>query len=71
LHFLDNAAKVGYQPRVVTTKHAFGFHYQAEVRNRMGKVIKEEMGYPMKQWRQWIAGEKIRWDTPEGEVVWD
>ncbi len=61
LFFLDNAARLGYRPLIDTTKHAFGFHYDAE----------KDVGYPEEQWRQWVAGEPIRWWTAAGEVVWN
>lgn len=32
LFFLANARKLGYQPRIVCTKHAFGWHFQSERR---------------------------------------
>jgi hypothetical protein len=28
-------------------------------------------GFPAPQWRQWLAGEPISWDTPAGKVVWE
>jgi hypothetical protein len=61
LWFLENASKLGYKPRVVTTKHAFGFHYDARA----------DKGYPEEQWKQWIAGEAIVWQTPDGPVTWN
>lgn len=32
LYFCTNAMKLGYQPRIVCTKHAFGFHFRTEKR---------------------------------------
>lgn len=34
-------------------------------------VSLEDRGYPEEQWNQWIRGESIRWQTPEGSVVWN
>lgn len=59
--FYENAHKLGYEVHAITTKHAFGFHFDPE----------NKVGYPTKQWNQWINGEKIVWDTPEGPVEWD
>lgn len=62
LYFLKNANKLGYVPRVVTSKHAFGFHYDAE----------NDQGYPTRQWKQWVSGEPITWEMTNGPpVVWD
>lgn len=60
-YFLDQAAKLGYKPAVVTTKHAFGFHYDRQ----------KDTGYPQEQWEQWTGGQPITWKTKEGVVVWD
>ncbi len=59
-YFLDRASRIGYKPAVVTTKHAFGFHYDA----------KRNKGYPEQQFNQWQAGQPIVWDTPAGPVTW-
>ncbi len=61
LHFLSQAQRLGYRPSVLTTKHCFGWHYDKD----------NDVGYPEKQWNQWISGEKITWDTPDGDVTWD
>jgi hypothetical protein len=89
-YFLDHAEKLGYQPYIDTTKHAFGFHYQPEYccdcgwqhpsvkmsrthkrDNPTHKMALEDKGYPVEQWEQWTSGECIRWQTPDGEVVWN
>ena len=60
--FLRNCHRIGVHPHVVTTKHAFAFHYDAT----------SDRGYPEKQWQQWISGAPIVWDVAEGEpVVWE
>lgn len=59
--FCRHAAKLGYQPHILTTKHAFAFHYD----------FQKDCGYPQKQWQTWSKGEKIVWDTPDGPVEWD
>lgn len=61
-HFFDNANKLGYSALIDCTKHAFGFHYD----------IKEKMGYPQKQWIQYLHREPIVWPATKGhkEVVW-
>ncbi len=35
------------------------------------KMKMEDRGYPDRQWRQWVGGEKITWGTPEGVVEWE
>lgn len=70
-YFLHNARAMGYKPRVACTKHAFGFHFTPERRDKAGKIVQMEQGYPTEQWSQWVAGEPIVWQTPEGPVVWD
>ncbi len=61
IYFLSLAHKLGYKPAIVTTKHAFGFHYDKA----------RDVGYPEKQWQQWSSGEPIVWATPDGPVTWD
>lgn len=60
LHFLDRAGKLGYQPMVDCSKHAFGWHYD----------LKTGQGYPKRQWNQWAKNQSVTWQTPEGRVVW-
>lgn len=60
LYFLTNAAKLGYQPMVDTTQHAFGWHF-----DRRAKI-----GYPRKQFDEWETKRTATWDTPGGPVVW-
>lgn len=60
-YFLSLAHELGYKTAVVTSKHAFGFHYDR----------KADKGYPEKQWKQWTTGQPIVWDTPDGPVQWE
>jgi hypothetical protein len=61
LYFLGQAAKLGIKPLVVCTKPAFGWHLDSAT----------DTGYPETQWKQMMADEPVRWQTPAGEVVWD
>lgn len=61
LYFLGLAAKLGYKPAIVSSKHAFAFHYDKNA----------DRGYPQKQWEMWVNGEPITWDMPGGKVIWD
>ncbi len=69
-YFLDQARQLGYRPAVSTHKHAFGFHFEPEKRDARGQIIKQERGYPQRQWEQWTQGQAIVWDTPDGPVEW-
>lgn len=60
LYFLDRAGKMGYKPKVDTTRLAFGWHYDREL----------QIGYPRQQWDQFMSGKPIVWDTSDGPVVW-
>lgn len=89
--FYDHAAKAGFAPLALTTKHAFGFHCaplfecracgfktnerllaNRHVVDEPGHRISEDItGYPQEQWRQFVAGEPITWEIPDGKVVWN
>lgn len=85
LWMLDHASTLGYKPKVVTSKHCFGFHYQYDSGKcfQCGKKKEDharivghnysplEQGYPTKQWEAWQRSEPIVWDTDSGPVVWD
>lgn len=58
--FFDNASKLGYRPLVDCTRHAFGFHYDANLKT----------GYPQKQWEQFVRMEPIVWNIEGKETVW-
>jgi hypothetical protein len=61
-YFCRNAIKLGYSPRIVTSKMAFGFHYDRQ----------NDKGYPERQWNQWINCQPIEWNLPGGKkVIWD
>jgi hypothetical protein len=60
LYFLENASKLGYKPLVDCTRAAFGWHYDRD----------KDVGFPLKQWKQWRGGESITWDTEKGAVEW-
>jgi len=86
LWFCHNAGRLGYRPLINTHKHAFGFHYESRpvikkddewgqvdlitYLEYRGEKQMMDYGYPDKQWRQYVLGQKITWDTPQGEVVW-
>jgi hypothetical protein len=61
LAMLNEASKLGYKPVVDTSRQAFGWHFCRESRQ----------GYPKRQWGQFMRGETITWDTPDGPKAWE
>lgn len=58
--FFENASKLGIKPVVNLTKHCFAFHYD----------LNEKVGFPRRQWDQWLRKEPLVWNVGKEEVVW-
>jgi len=61
--FFEKVARLGYQPIVDLTHHAFGYHYDAA----------NDIGYPKAQWEQWSNRLPVVWPANrhrKEEVVW-
>lgn len=60
-HFWHLLERIGVKPVVDCTKHGFAFHFD----------LKAGVGYPKPQWEQWLKGQPLTWETPDGPVTWD
>lgn len=60
VYFLRQAAALGYQPCVDTSFEAFAWHFDT----------KKFVGYPAKQWHEFVERNTITWETSAGPVTW-
>jgi hypothetical protein len=49
--------------RVLANRHS--------VKKGSHRISEDITGYPQKQWKQWVKGKPITWNTPDGDVVWE
>jgi hypothetical protein len=51
-----------------TSERKLAYRHMTE--NSSHYVDEDITGFPQEQWKQWLEGKEISWQTPDGVVVW-